>query len=245
MTDIFIKNLGLSFEGKKTFEQLNLKIEKGEFISILGPSGCGKSSLLNILAGSLKADTGEVLVGDTVISGFNEHFAYMPQEDLLLDWKNVEDNITLYQRLHKQVINQDKLSEYIKKFGLHEVRHQYPEILSGGMKQRVALLRTVFVDRDILLLDEPFGALDVFTRQHLQDWLKNLTNILNKIIILVTHDIDEALYLSDRVIIMGGSPASFIEEIDLSTTKRSRQWLSEQGQTRQHIYELLSQKIRH
>lgn len=239
MSYLNITDLEFSYKDKIIFSNLNISAEKGEFISVVGPSGCGKSTLLNILAGTIKANGGSITVDNDNVVGLNTHFAYMPQDDLLLNWKTVKQNITLYQQLHSLHIDDASIDEHLENFGLLAVKNNYPDSLSGGMKQRVALLRTVFVNRDILLLDEPFGALDIFTRQHLQDWLKDLTNSLGKTILLVTHDVDEALYLSDKVYVMGNTPATMIDMIDLKGIDKSREWLMKQDSTKKIIFDKL------
>lgn len=235
-----MKNISLAFENKNVLEQLNLCVEEGEFVSILGPSGCGKSTILNILAGLLKQDGGEVFVDDQEIKGISSHFAYMPQNDLLLPWNTILDNVTLYARIHGQK-NQvkEKALTQLEKFGLAGYENAYPDELSGGMKQRAAFLRTSLCQADILLLDEPFGALDVITRNDMQDWLSEMRSSFNKTTLLVTHDIDEALYLSDRILILSGTPASVQKIIDLSQVEKSRTWLYEQGELRNQIYQFL------
>lgn len=242
MSQVAIQNLGLRYQNNWVFKQLSTTINPQEFVSILGTSGCGKSSLLNILSGILSPNEGAVVVDNQIVDGLNPFFAYMPQDDLLFDWKTVAENISLYQSIHSLTIDHDLIDDYLAIFGLSDVKDAYPEELSGGMRQRVAFLRTVLVERDILLLDEPFGALDVFTRHSLQDWLKKVAETLNKTIILVTHDIDEALYLSDRILIMGESPSTFVADIDLSDEQQSREWLANQGKMRQYIFDLLSNK---
>lgn len=242
MSYITTDNLGLVYQNDWIFKEINLSIKEHEFISILGPSGCGKSSLLNILAGTLLPNEGHIEIKGKQISGLNNHFAYMPQNDLLFSSKTVKENITLFQKIHHLPVDETHINQLLEQFGLLEVKNAYPEELSGGMRQRVAFLRTVLVDRDTLLLDEPFGALDVFTRNVLQDWLKNIAKELNKTIILVTHDIDEALYLSDRILIMGDKPSNMIAEIDLTTEVQTREWLAKQGERRNHIFQLITNK---
>ena len=240
MTHIKIEDLGLIYEGKWVFQHLSLSVKEHEFVSILGPSGCGKSSLLKILAGTLDKDKGQLKVDEKIVHGLNNHFAYMPQDDLLFNSKTVTENITLYQKIHGLTHSEKEIDSLLQQFGLYEVKDAYPDALSGGMKQRVAFLRTVMVERDILLLDEPFGALDIFTRNTLQDWLKKIAKELNKTIILVTHDIDEALYLSNRILVMGDTPSRMISEIDLSQENQTREWLANQGERRNTIYGLIT-----
>lgn len=232
-----IKDLSITFEDKKILDHLNLTIQDHEFVAILGPSGCGKSTLLNIIAGILKPDAGEVKVE----GGHSSHFAYMPQEDLLLPWKTILDNVTLYGKIHHQEkeAKQKALME-METFGLQGYEHAYPSELSGGMRQRAAFLRTALCEAEVMLLDEPFGALDVITRNEMQDWLLRLREKLSSTTILVTHDIEEALYLADRIIILSGKPATISKEIHLKGIHKSRDWLFNQGELKKELYELLA-----
>lgn len=235
-----VEGVSISFEQKKILEHVNLQVQEGEFVTLIGPSGCGKSTLLNILAGVLEAEEGCFRVDDELIHGTSSHFAYMPQNDLLLPWKTILDNVTLYGKLHhkQKEAKQQALQEF-QTFGLEGYENAYPFELSGGMRQRAAFLRTALCGADIMLLDEPFGALDVITRNDMQDWLINLRNELQRTTLLVTHDIDEALYLSDRIIVLGGQPATIIKEIDLSKEEKSRDWLFAQGALRKEIFTML------
>lgn len=235
-----IEQLSITFQGKKILDNINLQLQEGEFVSLIGPSGCGKSTLLNILAGMLPLDEGSIYVDDQKINGLSSHFAYMPQNDLLLPWKNILDNVCLYSRIHHQGKGiLEKAKQELQRFGLAGYEHAYPEQLSGGMRQRAAFLRTALCEADIQLLDEPFGALDVITRNDMQDWLLNMRSDLKKTTLLVTHDIDEALYLSDRIVILSSQPASIHKIIDLSTVQKSRDWLYGQSNQRMEIYQYL------
>lgn len=237
-----VENLSCSFRGEPVLEQLNMAVEEQEFVSILGPSGSGKSTLLNILAGVLKADIGRVLVEGEEILGLSSHFAYMPQHDLLMPWKTILDNVALYGIIHRKgKAWKEKAAENFDKFGLKGYEHRYPRELSGGMRQRAAFLRTALCGADIMLLDEPFGALDVITRGGMQDWLQSIRTELNRTTILVTHDIDEAIYLSDRILILAGYPASFKKEIVIDEKDRSREWLFNQGQLHREIHYYLNE----
>ena len=235
-----VKDISISFENKCILEKLCLDIEEGEFVALVGPSGCGKSTLLNVLAGILEPEEGRVYVNDTEIKGVSSHFAYMPQSDLLLPWKTILDNVTLYGALHGEKKEAEKraLSEF-PVFGLSGYEKAYPNELSGGMRQRAAFLRTALCSADIMLLDEPFGALDVITRNEMQDWLLKLREELGRTTLLVTHDIDEALYLADRIVILGGRPAKVAREINLKNVEKSREWLYEQTELRKEIHNLL------
>lgn len=233
-------DVSCSFEGQTILEKMNMEVNQGEFVSILGPSGCGKSTLLNIMAGLIKADSGQVYVDEELVRGISEHFAYMPQQDLLFPWKTILDNVCLYGRIHGDMkkTKQQALINF-KKFGLAGYENKYPAQLSGGMRQRAAFLRTALCKADILLLDEPFGALDVITRGDMQDWLLNIREELGRTMILVTHDIDEAIYLSDRVLVLSGKPASVKKEIIINQIERNKEWLFEQHEIRKEIYHIL------
>ena len=235
-----VKDISVTFEQKRILERLNLSVEAGEFVALIGPSGCGKSTLLNILAGVLAPESGEVFVDGEKVDGVSSHFAYMPQNDLLLPWKTILDNVTLYGALHgkKKQARQRALQEFAT-FGLQGYENAYPDELSGGMRQRAAFLRTALCSADIMLLDEPFGALDVITRNDMQDWLLRLRRELGRTTLLVTHDIDEALYLADRIVVLCGKPACVTKEIDLKGVEKSRDWLYEQSELRKEIHRIL------
>lgn len=237
-----IEHLSVSFSGQKILSDVSMDVAEGAFISILGPSGCGKSTLLNILAGLLPLEEGAFYVDDAPVSGASEHFAYMPQEDLLLPWKTIMDNVRLYGAIHKEKAQaREKAAELFPVFGLSGYENAYPEELSGGMRQRAAFLRTALCKADILLLDEPFGALDVITRSDMQDWLATMRSQLKKTTLLVTHDIDEAIYLSDKILILNGKPATIQKEIVIDEPQRNREWLYAQGALRTEIYKLLKE----
>lgn len=235
-----VTDVSCSFEGEVILEKMNMEAEDGEFVSILGPSGCGKSTLLNIMAGLIKADSGQVFIEDTLVEGISEHFAYMPQQDLLFPWKSILENVCLYGKIHgdlKTARTQAMMN--FEKFGLAGYENKYPAQLSGGMRQRAAFLRTALCKADILLLDEPFGALDVITRGDMQDWLLDIRKELGRTMVLVTHDIDEAIYLSDRVLVLSGKPASVKKEIVINQKERNKEWLFEQHEIHKEIYHIL------
>ncbi len=236
-----IQNIGFSYGNKPILENLNFSVESGEFVSILGPSGCGKSTLLKLLTGILTPDHGTIFVDSKPTLGSSEHFSYMPQDDLLFPWKTILSNVCLYGRIHGSYEKTKK--EALKNFatfGLSGYENSYPSSLSGGMRQRAAFLRTALCHADILLLDEPFGALDVITRGEMQDWLLAMRKKLNRTVLLVTHDMDEAIYLSDRILILTPAPNGITGEIKIETVKRDRNWLYKQSELRQQIYSLIS-----
>lgn len=235
-----VEQLSFSYTDQEIVQDLSLKVEDGEFVSILGPSGCGKSTLLNVLAGILKPDSGEIYIDEKPVKGISKQFAYMPQNDLLLPWKTILDNVCLYGEIHHRKEEMKELArKQMVQFGLQGCEYKYPDELSGGMRQRAAFLRTTLCDADIYLLDEPFGALDVITRGDMQDWLRELCSNLKKTILLVTHDTDEAIYLSDRILILGAPGEGIREEIRITEKNRTRDWLYEQGSLRSKIHRII------
>lgn len=239
---LVVSGMDFSYGDKQIIRRLSFDIREGEFVSVLGPSGCGKSTLLNLLAGILVPDAGEIIIDGAPIKGMSPHFAYMPQDDLLLPWKTILDNVCLYAEIHKSKSAVKPYAvEQMKRFGLEGYENSYPSELSGGMRQRAAFLRTTLCEADIYLLDEPFGALDVITRNDLQDWLHRLCNDLNKTILLVTHDTDEAIYLSDRILILGHPGEGIRREITIDEPDRSREWLYRQGALRAEIHNIIKQ----
>ncbi|MBI4336947.1 MAG: ABC transporter ATP-binding protein [Chloroflexi bacterium] len=189
-------------------DAVSMAVAAGEFVSVIGPSGCGKSTLLNIVAGLEEPTQGTVLLDGAPANDRLGASAYMHQKDLLLPWRSVLDNAVLGLEL-RGVSRREahrRAQALLPTFGLAGFEHQYPHALSGGMRQRAAFLRTVLAERPLLLLDEPFGALDALTRAGMQAWLLGLWQSLSKTIVLVTHDVDEALLLSDRVYVMTPRP---------------------------------------
>lgn len=232
-----VSGLSFSYDNKKLFENLDFSIKEGEFVSLLGPSGCGKSTILKLLTGVIQAETGRITVDEQPVTGLSEHFAYMPQNDLLFPWKTILDNVCLYGQIHGSMEEMRReASKNFPAFGLEGYETKYPSSLSGGMRQRAAFLRTALCKADILLLDEPFGALDVITRGDMQDWLISMRARLNRTVLLVTHDMDEALYLSDRILILNQAPAHITCEIEIPDRVRNRDWLYNQGALRQKIH---------
>ena len=232
-----VSGLSFSYDNKKLFENLDFSIKEGEFVSLLGPSGCGKSTILKLLTGVIQAETGRITVDGQPVTGLSEHFAYMPQNDLLFPWKTILDNVCLYGQIHGSMEEMRReASKNFPAFGLEGYETKYPSSLSGGMRQRAAFLRTALCKADILLLDEAFGALDVITRGDMQDWLISMRARLNRTVLLVTHDMDEALYLSDRILILNQAPAHITCEIEIPDRVRNRDWLYNQGALRQKIH---------
>lgn len=210
-----ISHLSKSFGTLEVLRDINLYVNRRELVSIIGPSGCGKSTLFDIIAGIENQTGGIVEIENKVISKRAGMFGYMLQSPLLLPWRNIEQNIILGldikgESRKKSLIKARKLLE---EFGLINFAKKYPNSLSGGMKQRVAMLRTILFNKDFLLLDEPFGALDALTRLECQKWLVGVWGQFHCSILFVTHDIREAVFLSDRIYVMSKRPGKIVEEI--------------------------------
>lgn len=218
----------------------SLQLCQFEFISIIGASGCGKSTVLELFAGITKPDTGSIIFEGQDISGKSGFFGYMPQSDLLFPWLTLSENALLPITIQKKdkKIALERMRQLAEEFGLLPFLHHLPYQLSGGLKQRAALLRTCMFGSDILLLDEPFANLDALTRMALQSWLAEIRNKLGLSIILVTHDIDEAFLLSDRILIMGKTPS----QIEKSYSKTEHQYQNPliAASLKQEIIKLLS-----
>ena len=225
-----IESLGKSFDvsghREQVLAEVDLVVEPGEFVSIIGPSGCGKSTLLNIVAGLDQPDSGTVLLDDGLDgqeqAGLRERLGrvgYMQQKDLLLPWRTVLDNALLGLEIRGVPRRQARKQamELTESFGLDGFENQYPLALSGGMRQRAAFLRTMLLGQDMVLLDEPFGALDALTRVHMQEWLLTLWDSMKSTVVLITHDMDEAILVSDRVYVLTSRPATvkMILNVDL------------------------------
>ena len=222
---------------------LTFSVNPGEFVALVGPSGCGKSTILNLISGLLKPEAGTLLSRGRPITEADLHIGYMLQRDHLFEWRTIYSNVLLGLEISRTLTpeRKEKVGEMMETYGLKSFSNARPSELSGGMRQRAAFLRTALCSADILLLDEPFGALDVITRNDMQDWLLKLRSELNRTMLLVTHDIEEALYLADRILILSGSPASICREISLKDYKKSREWLYDQGGLKKEIYQLLKE----
>ncbi|WP_297597338.1 ATP-binding cassette domain-containing protein [uncultured Cetobacterium sp.] len=213
MSILNIKNLTFSYKNKNShnsiIENLSLELNKNELISIVGASGCGKSTLIKILAGIENEYSGEI---------FSSSKAYMPQKDILFPWRTILENILLPLEIkNSDLIQGKKLAlNYLKQFQLDSYAYSYPQTLSGGMRQRVSFIRTLLTDAEILLLDEPFSALDAITREDLQKWLLDKINLFNKSMLFITHDIDEALFLSDKILVCKNKPLTGFIEFKIS-----------------------------
>jgi len=194
---------------------VTLSIAQGRFVSLIGPSGCGKSTIFNIIAGLLQPSGGRVFIDGADATGTIGRVGYMLQKDLLLPWRKVLDNVILGMEIQGVALRQarERALPLLRRYGLAGFEYAYPNALSGGMRQRAALLRTLLFDTDVILLDEPFGALDAQTKLQMQEWLLGLWADFSKTVVFVTHDVEEAIYLSDEVHVMATRPGRIIETI--------------------------------
>lgn len=247
MSKLEISNVCKSFAGAgsnsgitEALRDINLQVDDGEFISIVGPSGCGKSTILRIIAGLISPTSGTACLDGTVIEGTNPKRGMAFQKPTLFPWMTVEKNVSFGLRMRGIYKgNENKVAEYLEMAGLSEFKDAYPHHLSGGMAQRVALVRTMINEPEIFLLDEPLGALDAFTRMNMQDELLNLWNEKKNMMIMVTHDVDEAIYMGTRVIVMAPRPGRIIEDIPIRLSYPRNRISREFLDYRTHILEEL------
>lgn len=215
------------FGNKKlpVLKNISITLDAGEFVALLGPSGSGKSTLLRIAAGLLKPDRGRALLEGRDITGHAARVGYMPQQDLLFPWKTLIQNAAL-PLLSAGLSAEEacaRVSALLPVFGLEGFASYYPDRLSGGMRQRAALLRTILMEGNLLLLDEPFAALDALTRENLQGWLLQILSRFQKAVLFVTHSIDEAIYLADRIYMISERPGRIILKMKVDLPRpRSR-----------------------
>jgi len=213
----------------RVLRSLNMTVAAGEFVSIIGPSGSGKSTLLHLVAGVEEPTGGVIAIDGRTSASRLGASGYVMQKPLLLPWKTVRENVMLGPVLQSKPLAEAARTadELLKKFGLSRFAGQYPRVLSGGMAGRVALLRTILFNKDFLLLDEPFGALDALTRRTMQLWLLDVWSEFRSTVLCVTHDIREAILLSDKIYVLGGQPATVIREVTVELPRpRTREHLN-------------------
>lgn len=211
MNLLTVHNLSKKFGEVTVINKLNLIVNKGEFVTLLGPSGSGKSTIFNLIGGILEPDNGSIMLQGKEITGERGNISYMPQSPSLLPWRTVLQNVILGQELQGRK-DLKKAEEMLVKAGLGSYIDAYPNELSGGMKQRVAFIRSLLSPQSVICLDEPFSALDEITRQDMQTWLLDIWKHYQKTILFITHNIEEALYLSDRIIVLSEKPARIKKE---------------------------------
>ncbi|WP_411955209.1 ABC transporter ATP-binding protein [Alkalibacillus sp. S2W] len=214
MAHLDVKNINQSFGEQDVLKQINFSIDQGEFVSILGPSGSGKSTLFRIIGGIESPTSGDILLNDESIKNQPGSVSYTPQSPSLFPWRSVIDNVLLGQEIQGKR-DRDTALQMIDRAGLADYADAYPHELSGGMKQRVSFIRSVLSPQPLILLDEPFSALDEFTRTDMQQWLLSMWEEHKRSIVFVTHNIEEALFLSDRIIILSNSPANIQREMSV------------------------------
>ncbi|MDV2886922.1 nitrate/sulfonate/bicarbonate ABC transporter ATP-binding protein [Alkalihalophilus pseudofirmus] len=250
MAGVSIKSVGKTFDNKQdntaytVFEEIDLEVKSGEFVSLLGPSGCGKSTLLNIVAGLDQASKGTVSVGNKPVAGPGADRGVVFQEAALMPWLSVIENVTF--ALKKQYSKQEareRAIQYLKLVHLSKFIDSYPHELSGGMKQRVAIARALAMDPDVLLMDEPFGALDEQTRSMLHKEVQYIWEQTRKTILFVTHNIRESILLSDRIVLMGTRPGGIINVFDVNLPRPRKPSSKEFAELEEKINDQLAGEI--
>ncbi len=216
-TKLQLDGLVRAFGPLPVLDGVSFDVAPGEFVCVIGPSGCGKSTLFNVVAGLDRPDAGRVCIDGADVTGQTRPFAYMPQQDLLFPWRSVLANAALGLEVTgvPRRAARERARALFAPFGLAGFEDARPHELSGGMRQRVALLRTVLQDRRVLLLDEPFGALDSLTRTGMQRWLADVRARYGWTVLLITHDVREAAFLADRVVVLTGRPARVHREVSI------------------------------
>ena len=215
MSELTVKNVSKSYDGRKIIKNISLTLHQGELVSILGVSGGGKTTLFNVISGLTKPDEGKVYLDGEEITGKPGRISYMLQKDLLLPYRTIEDNVALPLMIRgmKKKEARAKAAPYFAEFGLEGTQKQYPRQLSGGMRQRAALMRTYMFSQNVALLDEPFSALDTITKGSMHTWYLDIMEKIRLSTLFITHDIDEAILLSDRICLLTGKPGQITKEI--------------------------------
>lgn len=227
MEILSVKNITKSFGENRIIEDVSLTLNKGELVSLLGVSGAGKTTLFNCISGIDKADSGQIILQGEDISGKPGQISYMLQKDLLLPYKKIVDNVSLPLVLSgkKKAEARECALAHFAEFGIEGTENYYPAQLSGGMRQRAALLRTYLASNGVALLDEPFSALDTITKGAMHSWYLSVMEKIDLSTIFITHDIDEAVLLSDRILILSGKPGKITDEIRINQPKpRNREF---------------------
>lgn len=225
MKKLEVKNVCKSFNGNAVLKNVSIELNQGELVCLLGVSGGGKTTLFNIISGLLKPDCGQVLLDDKDITNQPGFISYMLQKDLLLPYRTIEDNAALPLLLKgiKKKEARLQVSSMFEQFGIDGSQKKYPSQLSGGMRQRAALLRTYMFSKDVALLDEPFSALDTITKASMQKWYLDVMDKIRLSTFFITHDIDEAILISDRIYLLTGSPGEITAEIVINEPKPRRE----------------------
>lgn len=233
-----VDRLTRTFNGVTAIKDIDLKVQNGEFVCLLGKSGCGKSTLLRTLSGLDLDYEGTVSYNATPLTGVREEIGIIFQESRLLPWLTVLENIRFGLKDHEQE-TLNRVNRFIEYVGLTGKEKLYPKALSGGMSQRAAIARSLVCDPEVLLLDEPFSALDHFTKLELQDLLLKIQAKYNTTMVMVTHDIDEALYLADRIVVLSSQPGTIIDIIDINSPRQRTRTSQDLQQVKKEILTIL------
>ena len=237
-----LKEVSLAYHGMEgettALSNISFQVNKGEFLAVVGPSGCGKSTLLNLICGLLKPEHGSVLIDGIDGEYSTMNIGYMLQKDHLFEWRSVYRNVLLGLEIQHQLTpeRKKKVKKMLKTYGLDKFQNAHPSQLSGGMRQRAALIRTLALEPDLLLLDEPFSALDYQTRLNVSDDIGRIIKQEGKTAILVTHDISEAISMADRVIVLTKRPAQMKKEITIQLEEKNRTPMSSRNDPRFKLY---------
>lgn len=222
MGKVEIKDIYMNYHSlnnsTRAIDNISFSVKDGEFLSIVGPSGCGKSTILNIIAGLLKPSAGDIYIDNELIASVSNKIGYMFQKDHLFEWLTVWENILLGLKIQHKLDEEkkEKIKRLLKDYNLLDFKNHYPNELSGGMRQRVALIRTLALNPEVLLLDEPFSALDYQTRLNVSDDIYKILKKENKTVIMVTHDLSEAISMSDRILVLSNRPAKIRKELNIN-----------------------------
>ena len=221
MAVLEVRDVSKSFDGEQIINRISMELHEGEIVSLLGVSGGGKTTLFNIIAGLSLPDEGKVWINGEEVTGKPGNVSYMLQKDLLLPYRTILDNVALPLMIRgmKKKEAREKAAPYFSEFGLEGSEKKYPAQLSGGMKQRAALLRTYLFSQKVALLDEPFSALDMLTKQAIHEWYLDVMEKIRLSTLFITHDIDEAILLSDRIYLLTGKPGEITKEIVIKEKK--------------------------
>ncbi|WP_082593573.1 ABC transporter ATP-binding protein [Paenibacillus sp. Soil766] len=248
MSKLMLTGIHHVFPNKKglvsVLADIHLHVEQGEFVSIIGPSGSGKSTLFHIIGGLVQPTSGEVWLDGEKVTGKKGLISYMPQQPALFPWRSIEENVALGQEVagESRASAIDKAREWLPKVGLDGYERELPHVLSGGMQQRVSFLRALLSPQELMCLDEPFGSLDALTRLEMQAWLLDIWEQNKRSILFVTHSIEEALYLSDRIYVLSNKPACILEELKVPFARPRQEAVMQEQEfvaLRQHIQGLL------
>ncbi|MGX9133175.1 ABC transporter ATP-binding protein [Rummeliibacillus sp. JY-2-4R] len=233
------------FADTEVLQDIELHVKEGEFVALLGPSGSGKSTIFNLIGGIIEPDEGTITLNNRKIHGKRGLIGYMPQQSSLFPWRTVLENVVLVQELSGKA-NKEEARDWLAKVGLQEFENAYPNELSGGMKQRVAFIRAMLSKQNLLCLDEPFSSLDEFTRINMQKWLLSVWEENRKSILFVTHSIEEALFLADRIYILTKRPTKVKKEIIVPFARPREEGLLNDGEffrMKKEIFELLKDEL--